>query len=272
MAIERLRKGSEINKMTNLIQKVNIKRNRYKLFGLPVDNTTLEETKDLLRGGHSEKNPIVLSTININWVAEAHRDKYFQQSILDSDIAVLDGKPLLWFAKLKRLPFTETVPGSTLVEALLLEQSVKQVKIFLLGGEDGVAERAMKKVNRAALGIRIVGAVKAGFGSVEEMSGERLISQINEAKPDLLLIALGAKKGMAWITRNRASLSNVKVVSHLGATINYLAGTVKRAPKWMQYCGLEWLWRIVQEPKLFHRYYSDAKIIIYLIIRGLWKS
>ncbi len=247
---------------------MNAKR-RYKLFGLPVDNITLEQTKTLLRGGQAAKKPVVLSTININWVAEANRDKHFRQSILDSDLVVLDGKPLLWLAKLKKMPFTETVPGSTLLEELLFEKSAKQVKVFILGGEEGVAEYAMKKVNSSAFGIRIVGAVNPGFGSVQDMSSGQLISQINKTEPDLLLVALGAKKGMAWITHNRDSLSNVKVVSHLGATINFLAETVKRAPKWMQHCGVEWVWRIFQEPKLFHRYYSDAKKIVYLFLRDL---
>lgn len=246
-----------------------IRKLRYQLFGLPVDNLTLEETKYILRSEKIKNKPIVLSTININWIAEASRNKSFKDSIFASDLVVLDGKPLIWFSKLKKLPFTETVPGSTLVDELMSERKGKKVTIFLFGGEEGVAELAMNKVNKASGGIWVVGAINPGFGSIEDMSNEQFISQINAAEPDLLLVALGAKKGMEWIVSNRDRLSKVKVVSHLGATINFLAGTVKRAPKQMQSLGIEWLWRIFQEPKLVRRYATDAIRIAYLFTRGL---
>jgi N-acetylglucosaminyldiphosphoundecaprenol N-acetyl-beta-D-mannosaminyltransferase len=96
-----------------------------------------------------------------------------------------------------------------------------------------------------------------GFVSVDEMSNSSIIDYINECEPDFLVVALGAKKGQQWIMKNRFAL-NTSVISHLGAVINFVAGHVQRAPvKWQNY-GLEWLWRIRQEPKLLKRYFFDA--------------
>ena len=118
----------------------------------------------------------------------------------------------------------------------------------------------MEKVNAVPGGLKAVGAINPGFGSVEEMSSNAILHEINQAKPDILLVALGAKKGTAWIEYNRNKL-NAGVISHLGATVNFLAGTVKRAPILFRRFGLEWLWRILQEPKLFSRYAYDGWVM-----------
>jgi N-acetylglucosaminyldiphosphoundecaprenol N-acetyl-beta-D-mannosaminyltransferase len=207
-----------------------------------------------------------LSTVNINWVAESFRDRDFKKAICNSDIVTLDGMPLLWLAKAKRFPFVETVAGSTLMQEILEEKSEKPLTVFLFGGETGVADLAMQRINEKNGGMTAVGALDPGFGSVEGMSSDDIIQRINTTSPDILLVALGAKKGMKWIEMNRERL-NVGVVSHLGATINFLAGTVKRAPIIMQNLGLEWVWRIFQEPKLFKRYFSDGLYVLNLLIR-----
>lgn len=240
-------------------------REVYCLFGLPVDNLTLESAKTLLREKVSHKNSVVLSTINVNWVVQALTDPEFRAAILNSDIIVLDGKPLLWLAKCMGYPMKETVPGSTLIQELHEEETEKPLSLFLFGGEEGAAELAMNQINQNQGGLRAVGSLNPGFGTVEEMSTDAIISTINKAEPDILLIALGAKKGTQWIEHNRSRL-NAKVISHLGATINFLAGTVKRAPLFIRNIGLEWLWRIVQEPKLFSRYAVDGLVMLRLVV------
>ena len=243
------------------------RREVYELFDLPVNNLTIKETKEICQAERSEKAPLVLSTINVNWVVMTFQTPSFYQSVLKSDLIVLDGKPLLWLGKFKKYPFVETVPGSTLVDELKKDKKDTPVKVFLFGGDDGVGAIAMDKVNGDhTSGIKIVGEINPGFGSIEEMSHEEYIAQINETEPDLLLVALGAKKGMEWITFNKEKLHQVKVVSHLGATINFLAGSVIRAPRWMQVCGLEWIWRILQEPKLFWRYLKDGLFLIKILL------
>lgn len=238
------------------------------IFGLPVDNLTMASTNALLRERVNQEGTTVLSTINVNWVVQSFNDAEFRSAILNSDLVTLDGKPLLWLAKLLGCPMRETVPGSSLIEELLEEKTDKPLTIFLFGGEGNAAELAMERINQRRGGLRAVGALNPGFGTVEDMSTDAIIDTINRAQPDILLVALGAQKGTQWIERNRNRL-NAKIISHLGATINFLAGTVKRSPRFMQSMGLEWIWRTMQEPKLFSRYASDGLFMLRFLLPRL---
>ena len=239
---------------------INFQREVYCLFGLPVDNLSLAAVKALIRQRAPLKEKIVLSTININWVARSFSDSEFRSAILNSDLVTLDGKPLVWISKFLGYPMRETAPGSTLILELLEEKLEKPLTIFLFGGDGKAAELAMEQINLRQGGLRAVGALNPGYGSIEEMSSDKIIETINSTRPDILLVALGARKGARWIEKNRHRLV-VGVISHLGATINFLAGTVQRAPRSMQQFGLEWVWRILKEPKLFPRYAGDGWVI-----------
>jgi len=224
----------------------------------------MAQTKALLRKTARNGKSVVLSTLNVNWVVESFRNPPFRAAIVNSEIVVLDGKPLLWLSKLHGFPMQEVVPGSTLIQELHHEQTGEPpLTIFLFGGEKSVAQLAMQRINATPGGLKAVGALNPGFGSVEELSTPDIIEAINRARPDILLVALGAKKGVQWIARNRHQL-DARIISHLGATINFLAGTVQRAPQFMRRLGLEWLWRIYQEPKLISRYARDGLTLFLL--------
>lgn len=232
------------------------------LFGLSVDNVNMAATKELLRARVRQPGNMVLATININWVVRALTDPAFANAVLNSDLVVLDGRPLLWLARLLGCPMTEVVPGSTLIYELWREESPGEpLSLFLLGGEEGAAEQALARVNSQPGGVRAVGALNPGFGTVAELSRDEIISHINRSAPDILLVALGANKGTRWIEHNRERLT-AKVISHLGATVNFLAGTVRRAPVSVQRLGLEWCWRILQEPRLCARYAADGMVML----------
>lgn len=240
------------------------------LFGLPVDNLTMESAKRLIREKVKEQGNCVLSTINVNWVVESMKDPAFRKAIINSDLVTLDGRPLLWLAKLLGYPMQEVVAGSSLIEELLNETdaAAAPLTLYLFGGEDGVARQAMERVNQRDGGLRAVGCCSPGFGSVEQLSSKKIIDEINAAKPDILLVALGAKKGTQWIEHNRDILE-AKIICHLGATINFLAGTVVRAPQFLQKIGMEWMWRILQEPKLARRYLTDGLGLLKIIFLHL---
>ena len=253
-------KGKSSNRFPHL------ERDVHCLFGLAVDNCTLVSTKNLLRQRIRLGRQTILSTINVNWVAQALRNEAFRNTVNNSDLVVIDGKPLLWLAQMLGCPMHETVPGSTLIQELLEESADQPLTIFLLGGEGNTAELAMQRINRRRNGgLRAVGALNPGHGTVEELSAPEILDTVNATQPDILLVALGAKKGTQWIEHNREQL-NAKVISHLGATINFLAGTVQRAPRFLQTIGLEWVWRIVQEPKLFSRYAADGLVLTGFIL------
>src|SRR5262249_32434527 len=122
---------------------------------------------------------------------------------------------------------------------------------------EGAARTAAEALNSARAGLRCAGYEAPGFGSIAEMSAPSSIARINASGADFVVVALGARKGQAWIEHNRSRLE-APVVSHLGAVLNFAAGRVRRAPRWMQRTGLEWLWRIREERALWRRYLSDA--------------
>lgn len=210
------------------------------------------------------RDPYFLSTPNLNFLIAAQTDSAFRESVINSDLSVADGVPIIWMARLLKIPLPERVTGSGLIEALFLEKNSRAVRVYFFGGKSGVGERACQAINQTDAGLHAVGYYCPGFGSVEEMSTNEIIEKINQSNIDFLIVALGAKKGQAWIEKNR-SLLKVQVVSHLGAVINFFAGTVKRAPVLIQHLGLEWLWRITQEPSLWKRYFYDGWQLVKLL-------
>jgi len=150
-------------------------------------------------------------------------------------------------------------------EALKARQTAEHpLKIFFFGGAEGVAAAASQTLNAQPGGVRCVGALYPGFCSVEEMSRNDIIDCINSSGADFLVASLGARKGQSWLQGNRHRFS-IPVRAHLGALINFQAGKLRRAPLTMQRLGLEWLWRIKEEPYLWRRYWSDGGVLLRLL-------
>jgi N-acetylglucosaminyldiphosphoundecaprenol N-acetyl-beta-D-mannosaminyltransferase len=180
----------------------------------------------------------------------------------------------------QRIVFNKKVSRKKLLHTLsqfepsLFENIVKDkkrktpVKIFFFGGEAGAAETAHRSLNENGVGAKSCGFYDPGFVSVDEMSSPEIIAAINQCEPDFILVALGAKKGQSWILRNRDSL-NAPVISHLGAVINFVSNRIKRSPDVFQKLGLEWVWRIYQEPGLWKRYYFDGVSLLKYVFFGL---
>jgi N-acetylglucosaminyldiphosphoundecaprenol N-acetyl-beta-D-mannosaminyltransferase len=234
------------------------------ILGLPFDGSTFETTLDFIDSCVKNNKQSVLSTLSVNFIDKALKDHSFRESIIQSDANVIDSTPMLWIVKFLGFPHKETITGSSLVQYLYSQKNKKKYSIFWFGGKKGTAEKAAIKTNSSQL-IKAVGHHYPRFVSVKEMSTEDIIHKINKTHPNLLLIALGAKKGVAWTEKNKQKL-NANVISHVGAAMNFIAGNLKRAPVWMQKIGLEWLWRIKEEPKLCKRYFNDGKVLLRLLI------
>jgi len=197
-----------------------------------------------------------VSTPNMNFAITALSDAAFRRSVLRSDLNLIDGMSLVWIARLLGLRVPGRVAGSDVFEALQAHPG-PPLNVYLFGGPPGVGARACERINQQGGGFRCVGFDQGGFGSLETMSTSEVIERINRSDAHLVAVSLGAKKGQAWIERNASRLT-APVLSHLGAVLNFSAGTVRRAPRWLQRCGLEWLWRIKEEPALWRRYGGDA--------------
>jgi len=240
-------------------------RESFCILGLPFDALDLEGSVSRISSAIDLAEPCFLSTPNLNFVIATQSDDAFFGSVVESDLSVADGMPLIWVAKLLGIPILERVAGSTLFDELSNKPREKKIKVFFFGGQVGVAERAHQALNEASDGMVCCGFYDPGFVSIDEMSDSGIIEQINASEPDFIVVALGAKKGQAWIQKNRGEL-NAAVISHLGAVINFVAGSIDRAPVVWQRFGLEWLWRIKQEPNLWKRYLMDGVGFIRLLM------
>ena len=232
-------------------------RNIWCLLGLCFDKVDMKEAVDLVVLAALDKRSFFVSTPNLNFLCAAQNDQSFRQSVINSHLSVADGMPIVLIARLLNIPITERVAGSDLINALDERKTDSPLKIYFFGGDSGVAEKASIEVNKSNSGLSSVGFYTPGFGSVEEMSADSIITEINSHDIDFIIVSLGAKKGQTWIEKNRSRL-NAPVISHLGAVVNFFANTVQRAPKWVQRSGLEWCWRIYQEPSLWKRYFADG--------------
>ena len=243
-------------------------RNVWCILGLPFDAINLEQAADEILVAVKNRKPCFLSTPNLNFLCAAQTDTAFRESVINSELSLADGFPVVTIAKLLGIPIPERVAGSDLIERLFKRPSDNPLKVFFFGGEPGAGEKACEKINQTPSGLIAVGHYAPGFGSVEEMSTETIINYINQHDIDFLIISLGAKKGQAWIEINKNRLHG-SVISHLGAVINFFAGTVLRAPVIAQRLGMEWLWRIYQEPSLWRRYYFDGLTFLGLLINNI---
>jgi N-acetylglucosaminyldiphosphoundecaprenol N-acetyl-beta-D-mannosaminyltransferase len=174
--------------------------------------------------------------------------------LANCSLVLADGMPLVWISRLFGFPLKERVSGVDLVPQLAELSSRKGYRIFLLGGRDGVAARATAKLQQMYPGCQIVGSYAPPLADLARMDHGETIARVREAKPDILLVAFGNPKQEKWI-RMHAKSCDVPVSIGIGGSLDMLIGDVRRAPRWMQVSGLEWLGRCLQEPsRLLPRY------------------
>lgn len=238
------------------------------VLGLPFDAVDEARTEAIVRSAIAQGRRCFLSTPNLNFAIGSLDDPQFRQSVLQSDLNIADGWPIVMASRLTGGALASRVAGSGLFERLRASAQRPPLTVFFFGGPPGAAQVAHEVLNAADEGVRSVGFDAAGFGSVEAMSSQDLRNRINASEADFLLVALGAKKGQSWIMHNLTHL-RAPVVSHLGAVVNFVAGTVARAPRWVQAARGEWLWRIGQEPALLKRYVKDGSTMLSLLLRDL---
>ena len=244
--------------------KTDFTRPVYCVLGLPFDAVDMEQTVQLLLKRARNGERCFFSTPNLNFLITSGQDPAFRDSVLRSSLSLADGMPVVWLARLLGLPFTSRVAGATVFEQLRAQHNMP-LKVYFFGGPDGVAQQASDVLNAEQGSMRCVGAYSPGFGTLADMSTPAVIEQINASNADLLVVALGAKRGQAWIEHNLEAL-RTPLISHLGAVVNFVAGTISRAPVGVGRFGLEWLWRIKEEPTLWRRYWNDGMALVRLLL------
>jgi exopolysaccharide biosynthesis WecB/TagA/CpsF family protein len=206
------------------------------------------------------QQPHYLATANVDFLVQSRNDSELRRILDEAHLVVCDGTPLIWLSKILRRALPERVAGSDLVPRLLERAEQKGWRVFFLGGETRSLTQAVKNVEAKHPNIQIAGAFSPPFAPLDRMDHETICQHVREAKPDLLLVSFGCPKQEKWIARHYEALG-VPVSVGVGATIDFLAGTVKRAPRWMQVVGMEWIFRLAQEPRrLLKRYATDLVV------------
>ncbi|MEZ5728148.1 MAG: WecB/TagA/CpsF family glycosyltransferase [Burkholderiaceae bacterium] len=243
-------------------------RRVYCILGLPFDAHTIESARQELVHAVRARRRYVMVTPNVNFIAACQRDQTFRDALLKSDVSLADGAPIVALARIAGLPLRERVAGSALFESLCRSPLEKPVSVFLFGESHGIPNRAEQRINTSATGAVCHGWFEPGFGSAEALSTAEVHRAINDSASEFLVVALGAQKGQRWIDANVERLTT-PAICHLGAVIKMTAGVVRRAPRILQRVGLEWLWRILEEPSLWRRYRDDALTLGRLLVSRL---
>lgn len=233
-----------------------------------IDNYTMEEAIDAIdRLICQDKNGYVV-TPNIDHIVKLESDQLLQKVYADADIILTDGKPMIWMSRLYGTPIKEKVSGSDLFPNLCRLAAGKGYRVFLLGAAEGVAAKAAINLQNKFPGLIIAGTYSPPFGfEKDEKELQNILRIVTEAKPHILIVGLGCPKQEKFIYNYKDEL-NVPVSLGLGASIDFEAGILKRAPKWMADHGFEWFYRIVQDPKrMAKRYFVDDMKIIRLFFK-----
>lgn len=233
-----------------------------------INNVTMPETIAAIEQMIEADKKSYVVAINVDVVMKIEEDSYLKKVVDNADMVLVDGKPLVWISKLHGKPLKAKTSGSDLVPLLCEVAAEKGYKIFIIGGKDGIAEQAKEKLENRLPKIKIVGTYAPPFGfEKNESELDKINQMISEAHPDLLIACFGCPKQEKWIYENIEKY-NAKVSVCAGATVDFLAGNVKRAPRWMSDHGLEWFYRFTQEPKrMFKRYFVDDTKIVKLIFK-----
>jgi N-acetylglucosaminyldiphosphoundecaprenol N-acetyl-beta-D-mannosaminyltransferase len=236
---------------------------KIKILNLDLDNLSTAEFLDNFQAG-------VVFTPNVDHLIKLQKDPEFLQAYSISDYKVCDSQILLYASKFLGTPFKEKISGSDLFPAFYNHhKNNHDIKIFLLGGVEGVAFQAQTKINHKIGREMVVGTYSPPFGfEKDEEECQKIIDLINNSAATVLAIGLGAPKQEKWIYKYKGLLPKIKIFMAVGATIDFEAGNIKRAPKWISQIGLEWMFRLLSEPKrLWKRYLVDDVAFLVLILK-----
>ena len=235
----------------------NARRHPIAIMGLPLSSLTADQAvasiDELLQQGGTH----LVCPVNLDVWLNGLGDPHLHRIMSGASLVLADGMPLVWTSKLMGAPLAERVTGVDLVPRLAALSARKGYRIFLLGGREGVVERAAEVLRRTCPGVNVVGTHAPAEADLSRMDHAGILGRIQDARPDILLVAFGNPKQEKWIWMHRKKLG-VGVAMGVGGSFDILVGDTRRAPRWIQRSGFEWAMRFVQEPRrLGPRYFRD---------------
>jgi N-acetylglucosaminyldiphosphoundecaprenol N-acetyl-beta-D-mannosaminyltransferase len=238
------------------------------LFGVPIDNLTMDETiariDEMIRSGQPHQHVVV----NVDKIVKLQRDPELREAILSCDLINADGQPVVWASRLLQHPLKERVTGVDLFSKLIAHCAEKGYRPYLLGARQEVVTKVAGILKSRHPRLQLAGARNGYWTPAEEAD---LVAGIQQTRADVLFVAMSSPKKELFLKRWKNEL-RVPFVMGVGGTFDVVAGVVKRAPIWMQRYGLEWFYRLLQEPRrMWRRYLIEDMAFLGLFLREWWK-
>ena len=237
--------------------------NRVEILNVAIDNLSQSEFLEKCQSG-------IVVTPNVDHLMKLQGDRDFYRSYNLATYRICDSKILFFVSRFLGTPIKEKISGSDLFPAFYeYHKDNKDIKIFLLGAREGVALKAQNKINAKVGREIIVGAHSPSFGfEKSEEECQKIIETINQSGATVLAVGVGAPKQENFICKYKDKFPNVKIFLAIGATIDFEAGNIQRAPKWLSEVGLEWLYRLLAEPRrLWKRYLVHSPSFFWLVLK-----
>ena len=240
------------------------------ILGIPFHNVSFADTLEWVRRRVHSRRPAYIATANMDFVTQAWRDPELQRILLEADLVVADGIPIVWLSRLLGHPLKERVTGSDLVPMFAELAAREGFSLYGLGGAEGVAEKALNILQERHPGMRIAGFFSPPKADILDMDNAGILARLDAANPDILLVAFGGPKQEKWCNMHIRRWK-VPVSIGIGGSLDFIAGAQKRAPRWVQRIALEWLWRMLSNPRrLFRRYVANIGFFFTAMTRLCW--
>lgn len=239
------------------------------MFNTPIDALSLKDTVQLVDNAIQNQQQLHHIAVNVAKIVHMQTDKQLYESVVSANVINADGLPLVWVSKWFGNPIPERVTGVDLMQSLVKLASEKGYKIFFFGAKEDVVSKVVQ-IYSEQYSQKIIAGYRNGYFREEE---ETLIAkQIADSGANILFVAITSPKKENFLFRQKEVLKKVNFVMGVGGSFDVVAGVVKRAPLWMQRAGLEWFYRIIQEPgRMWKRYLVTNTLFIYYLILELLK-
>jgi len=242
---------------------------RVSILDIPVDAQTFDEAIKTLSAWAMQPQKRYVSTCPVYTLMTARENPRMRQALEQADMVTADGMPLVWLQRRWGYPQAERVYGPDVMRAMCEKTATREIRHFFWGGLPGVAEKLVQQLQHDYPGLKIAGIYSPPIEEIGDIPNPAAIERLNSANAQVIWVGLGSPKQDLWMSLYRPLLDAPLLIG-VGAAFDFIAGTKPQSPRWMQRSGLEWLYRLIREPRrLWKRYLVYNSLFIWSVLRGV---